>query len=196
MKQFRINQLEANRKRFEDRIRLGNQLRGTDETMGILPATIEINRKVEADRQFAEIMNALKARKSPTTIRATNLHFEENRKARVSRIAKTQPDLQGSITYTEKDVPFHGQENPLGDRFFGLELIIGLHSNPGRGEDRVTWNLGINYHPSERKWNFCLNSFIESNIMNNHVFQHFRPNDRHERRTVKRRVGSGGNYRR
>ncbi|GKF05198.1 hypothetical protein Tco_0035866 [Tanacetum coccineum] len=93
----------------------------------------------------------------------------------------------------EKDVPSHvprKRKLHLGGHIFGLELIIGLHCDPGRGEDRVTWNPGINHHPSERKWNFCLNSFIESNIMNNHVFQHH--DDQHERRVVKRRVWDPG----
>ncbi|GJT60379.1 hypothetical protein Tco_1003912 [Tanacetum coccineum] len=45
--------------------------------MGFLQATIEKN-KFEADWQFAEIMNALKALQPPTTLPATIPHFEEN----------------------------------------------------------------------------------------------------------------------
>ncbi|GJS59308.1 hypothetical protein Tco_0654092 [Tanacetum coccineum] len=243
MKQFRIDQLEANLERFKiDQAAINSE---AAKQWAFLQATIEKN-KVEADRQFAEIMNALKALQPPTTLPATIPHFEENRRqsfsgkevkdncfkgAHVTEVAdecggknlpltdstfkdldtedictcvgvlesansqdSTNPTWAGDQSrIREKDVPSHGpRKRHLGGQIFGLELIIGLHCDPGRGEDRVTWNPGINYHPSERKWNFCLNSFIESNIMNNHVFQHFRPDDRHERRAVKRRVWDPG----
>ncbi|GKE15864.1 hypothetical protein Tco_1423441 [Tanacetum coccineum] len=243
MEQFRIDQLEANLERFKiDQAAINSE---AAKQWAFLQATIEKN-KVEADRQFAEIMNALKALQPPTTLPATIPHFEENRRqsfsgkevkdncfkgAHVTEVAdecggknlpltdstfkdldtedictcvgvlesansqdSTNPTWAGDQSrIREKDVPSHGpRKRHLGGQIFGLELIIGLHCDPGRGEDRVTWNPGINYHPSERKWNFCLNSFIESNIMNNHVFQHFRPDDRHERRAVKRRVWDPG----
>nr|GEW39618.1 hypothetical protein [Tanacetum cinerariifolium] len=41
----------------------------------------------------------------------------------------------------KKDVPSHGprtRKRHLGGQIFGLELIIGLHFDPERGEDRVT----------------------------------------------------------
>ncbi|GJT21728.1 hypothetical protein Tco_0891665 [Tanacetum coccineum] len=100
----------------------------------------------------------------------------------------------------ENDVPSHGpRKQYMGGQIFcaGLELTVGfdlrafkgLNCDLGRGEERITWNLGINHHPSDRKWNSGLNSFIELITMNDHVFQHFRPNDdRHERRVVQRRV--------
>ncbi|GKB12921.1 hypothetical protein Tco_1249828 [Tanacetum coccineum] len=243
MEQFKIDQLEANLERFKiDQAAINSE---AAKQWAFLQATIEKN-KVEADRQFAEIMNALKALQPPTTLPATIPHFEENRRqsfsgkevkdncfkgAHVTEVAdecggknlpltdstfkdldtedictcvgvlesansqdSTNPTWAGDQSrIREKDVPSHGpRKRHLGGQIFGLELIIGLHCDPGRGEDRVTWNPGINYHPSERKWNFCLNSFIESNIMNNHVFQHFRPDDRHERRAVKRRVWDPG----
>ncbi|GKD39303.1 ankyrin repeat-containing protein [Tanacetum coccineum] len=211
MKQFRIDQLEANLERFKiDQAAINSE---AAKQWAFLQATIEKN-KVEADRQFAEIMNALKALQPPTTLPATIPRFEENTLTDstlkdldtedigtcigVLELANSQdhrnPTWAGDESHIrEKDVPSHGlRKEHMGGQIFGLELIIGLHCDPGRGEDRVTWNPGINYHPSERKWNFCLNSFIESNIMNNHVFQHFRPDDRHERRAVKRRVWDPG----
>ncbi|GKC58618.1 hypothetical protein Tco_1086216 [Tanacetum coccineum] len=239
MEQFKIDQLEANLEWFKiDHAAINSE---ATKQWAFLQAMIEKN-KVEADRQFAEIMNALKALQPPTTLPATIPHFEENSRqsfsgkevkdncfkgAHVDECGgknlpltdstfkdldtedictcvgvlesansqdSTNPTWAGDQSrIREKDVPSHGpRKQHLGGQIFGLELIIGLHCDPGRGEDRVTWNPGINYHPSERKWNFCLNSFIESNIMNNHVFQHFRPDDRHERRAVKRRVWDPG----
>ncbi|GJT41810.1 hypothetical protein Tco_0941675 [Tanacetum coccineum] len=105
---------------------------------------------------------------------------------------------------TEKDVPSHGpRKQQLGGLIFGAEVEIpvgfdlrtfeGLHCDLSRGQERRTWNPGINHHPSERKGNSSLNSFIESIIKSNHVFQHFRPNDdQHERRGVQRRVWDPG----
>ncbi|GJY39707.1 hypothetical protein Tco_0426071, partial [Tanacetum coccineum] len=206
MEQFKIDQLEANLERFKiDQAAINSE---AAKQWAFLQATIE-KHKVEADWQFAEIMNALEALQPPTTLPATIPHFEENSRqsfsdkektfAHVSgfwnqRIAKTARTRLGqgiSHVYERRMCLPMGQENDTWvDRL--LELIIGPHCDPGRGEDRVTWNPGINYHPPERKWNFCLNSFIESNIMNNHVFQHFRPDDRHERRAVKRRVWDPG----
>ncbi|GJX46978.1 hypothetical protein Tco_0272168 [Tanacetum coccineum] len=91
----------------------------------------------------------------------------------------------------------------IGEQIFGagLELIVGfdlrafegLNCYLGKGEERITWNQGINHHPSERKGNYGLNSFIELFIKNNHVFQHFRPNDdQHERRGAQRRIWDPG----
>ncbi|GJT05830.1 hypothetical protein Tco_0840292 [Tanacetum coccineum] len=91
----------------------------------------------------------------------------------------------------------------IGGQIFGagLELIVrfdlrafeGLNCYLGKGEERITWNQRINHHPSERKGNYGLNSFIESVIKSNHVFQHFRPNDdQHERRGVQRRIWDPG----
>ncbi|GJT00797.1 hypothetical protein Tco_0821966 [Tanacetum coccineum] len=213
--EFRIDQLEANLERFKiDQAAINSE---ATKQWAFLQAMIEKN-KVEADRQFAEIMNALKALQPLTTLPATIPHFEENRRQSFSgkevkdncfkedictcvgvlELANSQdstnPTWAGDQSrIREKDVPSHGpRKRHLGGQIFGLELIIGLHCDPGRGEDRITWNPRINYHPSERKWNFCLNSFIESNIMNNYVFQHFRPDDRHERTAVKRRVWDPG----
>ncbi|GJX98227.1 hypothetical protein Tco_0355246 [Tanacetum coccineum] len=104
----------------------------------------------------------------------------------------------------EKDVPSHGpRKEHMGELIFGagLELIVGvdlrafegLNCDLRRGEERITWNPGINHHPSERKGNPGLNSFIKSIMNSNHVFQHFRPNDdQHERRGVQRRVWDPG----
>ncbi|GJS66709.1 hypothetical protein Tco_0681273 [Tanacetum coccineum] len=63
LEQFKIDQAAINSYAAEQR--------------ALLQETIEKN-KVEADRQFAEIMNALKARQSPTTLPATIPRFEEN----------------------------------------------------------------------------------------------------------------------
>ncbi|GJU26468.1 hypothetical protein Tco_1165089 [Tanacetum coccineum] len=205
MEQFKIDQLEVNLERFKiDQAAINSE---AAKLWALLQETIEKN-KVEADRQFAEIMSALKARQSPTTLPATIPRFEENsgqsfsgkeikdncfKGAHVTEEVADECGDQSRIR--EKDVPSHGprkRKRHLGGQIFGLELIIGLHCDPGRGEDRVTWNPGINHHPSEMKWNFFLNSFIESNIMNNHVFQHFRPDDRYERKAVKRRVWDPG----
>ncbi|GJW35183.1 alcohol dehydrogenase 1B [Tanacetum coccineum] len=76
---------------------------------------------------------------------------------------------------------------------FDLRAFEGLNCDLGKGEERITWNPGINHHPSERKGNYGLNSSIESVIKSNHVFQHFRPNDdQHERRGVQRRIWDPG----
>ncbi|GKF18864.1 hypothetical protein Tco_0063782 [Tanacetum coccineum] len=62
----KVNDLEANREQFKINSYAAEQ-------RALLQETIEKN-KVEAHGQFAEIMNALKARQSPTTIP----RFEEN----------------------------------------------------------------------------------------------------------------------
>ena len=105
----------------------------------------------------------------------------------------------------DKDVPSQGQrKQQMGGQIFGAELELtvgfdlrdfeGLDCDLGRGQERRIWNPGINHHRSEREWNSGrLNSFIELIIMNNHVFQHFRPNgDQHEKRVVQRRVWDPG----
>ncbi|GKB55621.1 hypothetical protein Tco_0911807 [Tanacetum coccineum] len=75
MEQFKIDQLEANLERFKiDQAAINSE---AAKQWAFLQATIEKN-KVEADRQFAEIMNALKALQPPTTLPVTIPHFEEN----------------------------------------------------------------------------------------------------------------------
>ncbi|GJZ25771.1 ribonuclease H-like domain-containing protein [Tanacetum coccineum] len=182
MEQFKIDQLEVNLERFKiDQAAINSEAM---KHWAFLQATIEKN-KVEADQQFAEIMNALKALQPPTTLPATIPHFEENSRKNLPLTDSTFKDLDTEDICTcvrvLESVNSQDSTNPTwaGDQ-------------SRRVEDRVTWNPEINYHPSERKWNFCLNSFIESNIMSNHVFQHFRPDDRYERRAVKRRVWDPG----
>ncbi|GKB50025.1 alpha,alpha-trehalose-phosphate synthase [UDP-forming] 1-like protein [Tanacetum coccineum] len=219
--------------------------------------------KVEADQQFAEIMNAFKALQPPTTLPAIIPRFEENSGQsfgsdevekevkdigfigalvigsevadgyggkKLPQTDSTLKDLDTEDIGTcigvlesancqdhrnptwagdeshirEKDVPSHGpRKEHMGELIFGarLELIVGvdlrafegLNSDLRSGEERITWNPGINHHPSERKGNPGLNSFIKSNMNSNHVFQHFRPNDdQHERRGVQRRVWDPG----
>ncbi|GJZ39175.1 hypothetical protein Tco_0585738 [Tanacetum coccineum] len=75
MEQFKIDQLEANLERFKiDQAAINSE---AAKQRDLLRATIEKN-KVEADRQFAEIMNALKALQPPTTLPAAIPRFEEN----------------------------------------------------------------------------------------------------------------------
>ncbi|GJW64784.1 hypothetical protein Tco_0116668 [Tanacetum coccineum] len=75
MEQFKIDQLEANLERFKiDHAAINSE---ATKQLSFLQATIEKN-KVEADRQFAEIMNALKALQPPTTLPAAIPRFEEN----------------------------------------------------------------------------------------------------------------------
>nr|GEV08084.1 hypothetical protein [Tanacetum cinerariifolium] len=95
----------------------------------------------------------------------------------------------------ENDVPSHRpRKQQMGGHIFGagleltvrfsLRVVEELNCILGRGKERITWSPGINHHLSERKWNT-----VRTFIMNNHVFQNFRPNDdQHERRIVQRRV--------
>ncbi|GJV83641.1 hypothetical protein Tco_1523539, partial [Tanacetum coccineum] len=215
----------------------------------LLQETIEKN-KVEADRQFAEIMNAIKALQPPTTLPATISCFEEKigESYTSSKVVKDSRFISDDVTKVadeyggknlpktdstlkdsdkndigtcigvsesansqeescipEKDVPSYGlRKQHIGGHIFsaGLELTVGFNLRAfeklncvlRRGEEIITWNPGINHHLSERKWNYGrLNSFTELFIMNNHVFQHFRPNDdQYERRVVQRRVWDPG----
>ncbi|GKD34318.1 hypothetical protein Tco_1249827 [Tanacetum coccineum] len=71
----KVTNLEANLEQFKiDQAAINSY---AAEQRALLQETIEKN-KVEVDRQFAEIMNALKARQSPTTLPATISRFEEN----------------------------------------------------------------------------------------------------------------------
>ncbi|GJW21028.1 hypothetical protein Tco_0031650 [Tanacetum coccineum] len=75
MEQFKNDQLEANLERFKiDQAAINSE---AAKQRDLLRATIKKN-KVEADRQFAKIMNALKALQPPTTLPAAILRFEEN----------------------------------------------------------------------------------------------------------------------
>ncbi|GJX00337.1 hypothetical protein Tco_0184250 [Tanacetum coccineum] len=68
----------------------------------------------------------------------------------------------------------------MGEQIFGagLELIVGfdlrafegLNCDLGKGEERITWNPGINHHPSERKGNYGLNSSIERKRLGSDLF--------------------------
>ncbi|GKA42671.1 hypothetical protein Tco_0735331 [Tanacetum coccineum] len=72
---FKIDQSEANLERFKiDHAAINSE---ATKQLVFLQATIEKN-KVEADQQFAEIMNALKALQPPTTLPAAIVRFEEN----------------------------------------------------------------------------------------------------------------------
>ncbi|GJZ37216.1 hypothetical protein Tco_0583407 [Tanacetum coccineum] len=202
MEQFRIDQLEANLEWFKiDQAAINSE---AAKQWAFLQATIEKNKKGDKEvkdncfkgAHVTEVADECGGKNLPLTDSTfkdldtedicTCVGVLESANSQDS----TNPTWAGDQSrIREKDVPSHGpRKRHLGGQIFGLELIIGLHCDPGG----VTWTPGINYHPSERKWNFCLNSFIESNIMNNHVYQHFRPDDRHERRAVKRRVWDPG----
>nr|GEW30778.1 ankyrin repeat-containing protein [Tanacetum cinerariifolium] len=72
----KVTDLEANLKQFKiDQDAINSN---AAEQRALLQERIEKN-KAEADQQFAKIMNALKARQSPTTVLATIPRFEENK---------------------------------------------------------------------------------------------------------------------
>nr|GEU36462.1 ankyrin repeat-containing protein [Tanacetum cinerariifolium] len=69
-----VTDLEAKLERFKiDQVAINSE---AAEQRALLQETIEKN-KFEADRQFAEIMNAIKALQPPTTLPATIPRFEE-----------------------------------------------------------------------------------------------------------------------
>ncbi|GJR62776.1 hypothetical protein Tco_1504938 [Tanacetum coccineum] len=84
--------------------------------LALLQATIEKN-KVEADRQFAEIMNALKALQPPTTLPATIPHFEENRRQSFSGKEVKDNCFKGAHV-TEVADECGGKNLPLTDNTF------------------------------------------------------------------------------
>nr|GEU34327.1 ankyrin repeat-containing protein [Tanacetum cinerariifolium] len=139
----------------------------------LLGEKIEKN-KVKADRQFAEIMNAIKALQPPITLPVTIPHFKENSRQSFSSDEVEKEGKENQSRIQEKNVPSHGlRKQQLGGLIFGaaveipvgfdLRSFVGLHYDPGRGQERRTWNLGI----------------INSNI----VFQHFELlDDRHAKR--------------
>nr|GEV13401.1 purine permease [Tanacetum cinerariifolium] len=214
----------------------------------LLQETIERN-KVEADQQFAEIMNGIKALQPPTTLPTTVPRFEEKggESYTSSKEVKDNHFISDDVTKVtdeyggkhvpqtdcmlkdsdkndigtyigvpkpansqdqsrlqEKDVSSQGpRKQHMGGHIFWarLQLTVGFELRAFEGfncdlrkeEERITWNPGINHHPSERKGNHGLNSFIKSIMNNNHVSQHFRPNDdQHKRRGVQRRVWDPG----
>ncbi|GJV88900.1 hypothetical protein Tco_1532838 [Tanacetum coccineum] len=70
----KVTNLKANLEQFKNEHAVINS--EAVEQRALLQATIEKN-KVEADRQFAEIINAIKALQPPTTLPATIPRFEE-----------------------------------------------------------------------------------------------------------------------
>nr|GEX86260.1 hypothetical protein [Tanacetum cinerariifolium] len=122
----------------------------------LLRATIEKN-KVEADRQFAEIPNALKALQPPTTLPATIPCFEENSRQSFSsvEVEKEGKDIGflGALVTRLEVADGHGGENiPQTDSIlknlnskdistcigFDLRTFEGLHCDLGMGHERRT----------------------------------------------------------
>nr|GEW90191.1 ankyrin repeat-containing protein [Tanacetum cinerariifolium] len=96
MEQFKIDQLEENLEQFKiDQAAINSE---AAKQRALLRATIEKN-KVEADRQFAEIINALKALQPPITLPATIPRFEENNGQSFSSV---------EVEKEEKDIGFLG----------------------------------------------------------------------------------------
>nr|GEX28802.1 hypothetical protein [Tanacetum cinerariifolium] len=164
--------------------------------------------KIDADKQFAEILQLLKtlqpvATAAATTLPATIPRFEENcgQIFNSDKVEKEGKDIgfietedngtcigvmelanrqdNKSPTWAgdqsrirEKDAPSYGlRKQHMGGQIFcaGLELTVGsylgafegFNCDLGRGEERITWNPGINHHSSIKKWNSGLNSFTE-----------------------------------
>ncbi|GJY71628.1 hypothetical protein Tco_0475331 [Tanacetum coccineum] len=114
MEQFRIDQLEANLERFKiDQAAINSEVA---KQWSFLQATIEKN-KVEANRQFAKIMNALKALQPPTTLPATIPHFEENRRQSFSGKEVKDNCFKGAHV-TEVANECGGKNLPLSDSTF------------------------------------------------------------------------------
>ncbi|GKB41919.1 hypothetical protein Tco_0886861, partial [Tanacetum coccineum] len=166
MEQFKIDQLEANLEWFTiDQAAINSE---AAKQRDLLRATIEKN-KVEADRQFAEIMNALKALQPPTTLPAAIPRFEENSgqsfsSVEVEKEGKDIGFLGALVTRSEiadgygdqsrvpeKNMPSHvPRKQQLGELIFDVEVEIPvgfdlrtfewLHCDLGRGHERRTWN--------------------------------------------------------
>ncbi|GKF26230.1 hypothetical protein Tco_0082124, partial [Tanacetum coccineum] len=100
LEQFKIEQAAINSEAAKQR--------------ALLQATIEKN-KVEADRQFAEIMNALKARQPPTTLPATIPRFEKNsgQSFRNDEVEKEVKDIgyKGALVTVAEVADGYGGEN-------------------------------------------------------------------------------------
>ncbi|GJW53129.1 hypothetical protein Tco_0097214 [Tanacetum coccineum] len=100
LEQFKIEQAAINSEAAKQR--------------ALLQATIEKN-KVEADRQFAEIMNALKARQPPTTLPATIPRFEKNsgQSFRNDKVEKEVKDIgyKGALVIVAEVADGYGGEN-------------------------------------------------------------------------------------
>ncbi|GJV70374.1 heat shock protein 90 [Tanacetum coccineum] len=146
--------MEANLERFKiDQAAINSE---ASKQWAFLQATIEKN-KVEADRQFAEIMNALKALQPPTTLPATIPHFKENKRqisvarsifkdldtedictcVRVLESANSQDSTDPTWAWDqsrirEKDVPSHGLKN---DTWLDKVVVTTKHND----DEQYVW---------------------------------------------------------
>ncbi|GJZ17423.1 hypothetical protein Tco_0553546 [Tanacetum coccineum] len=98
LEQFKIDQAAINSEAAKQR--------------AFLQATIEKN-KVEADRQFAEIMNALKALQPPTTLPATIPRFEEKsgESYTSSKVVKDSRFLSDDVTKVADSLREQGEDD-------------------------------------------------------------------------------------
>ncbi|GJW21027.1 3-hydroxy-3-methylglutaryl coenzyme A reductase [Tanacetum coccineum] len=93
----KVTDLEANLEQFKiEQAAINSE---AAKQRALLQATIEKN-KVEADRQFAEIMNALKALQPPTTLPATIPRFEEKsgESYTSSKVVKDSRSISDDVT--------------------------------------------------------------------------------------------------
>ncbi|GJR62344.1 hypothetical protein Tco_1504506 [Tanacetum coccineum] len=146
----KVTDLEANLEQFKiEQAAINSE---AAKQLALLQATIEKN-KVEADQQFAEIMNALKALQPPTTLPEDTTTMIDTEKSGedcgnldefmvasdVEEAAITTPimvvaeelgqkliyDFGDQSSVPEKDVPSHGlRKQQLGGLIFGAEVKI------------------------------------------------------------------------
>nr|GEZ81939.1 purine permease [Tanacetum cinerariifolium] len=112
LRMMKVTDLEANLEQFKiDQAAINSN---AAKQWALLQETIEKN-KPEADRQFAEIMNALKARQSPTTLPVTIPCFKENSGQSFSGKEVKGNCFKGAHV-TEVVVECGGKKLPLTDR--------------------------------------------------------------------------------
>ncbi|GJU19036.1 hypothetical protein Tco_1147002 [Tanacetum coccineum] len=139
MEQFKIDQLEANLERFKiDQAAINSD---ASKQWAFLQATIEKN-KVEADRQFAGIMNALKALQPPTTLLATIPRFEEN--SGETRLEVTRP----YVNSPSSSIPVRAKGRCHDEGLFGSFAVLPGRNNSAR--NRVVRSSHVEMDPVRR----------------------------------------------
>ncbi|GKC56943.1 hypothetical protein Tco_1084541 [Tanacetum coccineum] len=106
----KVTDLEAKLEQFKiDQAAINSE---AAKQWAFLQATIEKN-KVEADRQFAEIMNALKALQPPTTLPATIPRFEEKsgESYTSSKVVKDSRFLSDDVTKVADSLREQGEDD-------------------------------------------------------------------------------------
>ncbi|GKD39502.1 hypothetical protein Tco_1259709, partial [Tanacetum coccineum] len=106
----KVTDLEAKLEQFKiDQAAINSD---ASKQWAFLQATIEKN-KVEADRQFAGIMNALKALQPPTTLLATIPRFEENsgESYTSSKVVKDSTFISDDVTKVVDSLREQGEDD-------------------------------------------------------------------------------------